>query len=393
MKALILLISLLLLQPLLAFTFAGQDIGNGGDLILCHANPSLNNLDGLYALDYLLANSAEQAEFYQPKTLDHSLDRIEKLLKEKVPELWASFHDFREQLFMRDLLSTRIWEAAAYQLINITDEQLGLSDQIPKNCKNAQGIQISQAVIHLAPGFSGAGPGVTMYRYMPEIIKELSQSRPLQSSFLLVHEWLWDHSSNVDRNRRINKFLHSNSLTSMTRTQILTLLDRLGLKIEITNSKAGGVFHSNFYSFSCPHKGPKFEKLISSKPKEAGYLFPGSSYQHYRSRKCNTHGCAPWTDLRVGVLHFIFSSNNFYFSDNTKPTRQNDIEATCTLKNKEIECKVKHDESRTLLGSANETCLRVDHYSTGDVEKDQSWTEYHYTYFSNLDTNPLSKRP
>jgi len=387
MKYSLLVFLLVFIQIQLSFSFAGQDVGNGGDLIFCKADSAKNQFEGFYSLDYLLANSVEHSQLRQVLNINESLNRIEKLLYEKLPELWASFHDFRIHLYKNDLLSTRIWESAPSQLIDIPDEQLGLSDRIPDNCKGPKGVKISQAVIHLSPGYSGVGPGVTMYRFMPEIITKVSKERPLQVSFLLIHEWLWDHSSNVDRNRRLNKFFHSISFESMTRSQILTLLGHLGLSIE---QGQFGSFNPGFYSFSCPHDNKKFTSLISKKPMNEMYLFKKDSFKLYRYRECEAKGCQPWktNDSIAAERTYLFLDNEskkLFFKRSKDDHYFNDLELRCTSGAMGVECN-RINESQVFIGSANGACLRVDLFEAGQASStNQKWIEYHYSYFATLD--------
>jgi hypothetical protein len=52
-------------------------------------------------------------------------------------------------------------------------------------------------------------PDATIYEFDPKILSEFIEFEPLQYPFLLVHEWLWDLTQDVQIIRDINRFLHS----------------------------------------------------------------------------------------------------------------------------------------------------------------------------------------
>src|SRR3954468_24853029 len=79
-----------------AQAWAGQEVGNGGDLLVCQASPG-NPFYGILSLDYVLTYRGDALS--QPRTLTDSLDRIEAALLAKVPGLVESFQKFRRSLF------------------------------------------------------------------------------------------------------------------------------------------------------------------------------------------------------------------------------------------------------------------------------------------------------
>lgn len=46
-----------------------------------------------------------------------------------------------------------------------------------------------------------------------------------------IHEWLWILSKDVEQNRKVNYFLHSELLDQMTDAEVTELLRKLGLGI------------------------------------------------------------------------------------------------------------------------------------------------------------------
>jgi hypothetical protein len=207
-------------------SFAGGDVGNPGDVVRCLAN-SENQLSGLYTLDFLALTPTGEQPLVSVKSYQESLFRIRQNLALKVPELAASFDLFTAEILNTDSSRHHIWEPAALELVAVAEPDLSLAVKIPSNCRKSDQIELIHAVVRQNPEFTGSGRIV--FRYNAEILKSLETESPLQLSFLLVHEWLWSMSSNLDRNRHVNWFLHSNGLETMSRVEILKTLSSFGL--------------------------------------------------------------------------------------------------------------------------------------------------------------------
>lgn len=202
--------------------------GNGGDLLNCR--PSTENpFQGLTSLDYVATykKSNGNKDIVSVDSTKSSLQRIAGILKEKAPSLYPSFAEFTLHIRNEDYSKARVWEESSFGLVPINDEVL--LNLMPENCLDSQGkMQIIQAVRRETnPGI----PGPIIYRYIPQIFEDVEQNKPLHASFLLVHEWLWDHSLNVDRNRRINRFLHSERAGALSSEQFVAQLKGMGLNV------------------------------------------------------------------------------------------------------------------------------------------------------------------
>ena len=213
----------------------GFTVNNGGDAVVCQPAPMLNQLNGFYSLDFMALFRADMPPV-QVRSVAESLHRIEKLLHEKLPELAPSFSEFVGTLFNEtQYFQPRIWEKAAYGLVDLKDENF--VSIVPSNCLQDGHLMIVQAVIRQDPSALGLPKNKVLYRYVPEVIKNLIKTNPLQLSFLLVHEWLWDFSDNVERNRRINYLLHSKNLELWSREEWISALQNLGLNFKIAPPK------------------------------------------------------------------------------------------------------------------------------------------------------------
>lgn len=211
-------------------TWARFVVGNGGDAILCAVN-SDNKLSGYYSLDYVLTlvNRHGDDGLAPVSSWQNSAERIYNLLLEKTPSLAPYFREFRENVFNKDYTKTKVWEPTPFGLVELDDQNI--TSIIPENCKKDGKTQITQTVIREFQIFSGVKKGYVIYKYDPEMVASLDKNSPLQLSMLLVHEWLWDLSQNVERNRRVNRFLHSKEIESMSSEAVIDSLKNMGLFI------------------------------------------------------------------------------------------------------------------------------------------------------------------
>jgi hypothetical protein len=206
---------------------ASGTVLNGGDAVFCKAEPGAQ-LQGLYSLDYL-ATYDPNVPLFLPRKLEDSQQRIWMLLNKNLPELQASFKVFAKNFLNKDPHFTYVWEEANFGLIDIKDEDL--VSLLPENCRGSNGKgQLIQAVVRQPSKYTGM-PNKILFGYQPKVLKEMYENAPLQLSFLLVHEWLWEFTQNVQVVRRVDKFLHSVQFQEMSRDQIISTLRELNFVI------------------------------------------------------------------------------------------------------------------------------------------------------------------
>lgn len=223
MKTLVTLITLLTLK-----SYAGGIVGNGGDAAYCRPSTE-NKFSGYYSLDYLVQYNPDEP-VGTAQSIDSSLERVEKVLREKLPELADNFHEFVINVFNTTNPTKKYyWEKTPFGLVDLKDENL--VTQLPKNCRVGDQTEIVQAVIRMNSTVVGLPPDKFLFRFVPEVTEQLQSSNPVQLSFLIVHEWLWNFSDNVDRNRRINYWLHSTQVDKWTREELLKNLSAIGFSV------------------------------------------------------------------------------------------------------------------------------------------------------------------
>jgi hypothetical protein len=229
----------------LAYGLGGQDVGNGGDVLICKSSPQ-NQFNGAYVLDFVASYYGqpipknEDAHFI--KTLWENLyqkshdtvkdDRatdIHLAFTAMAQSLYLFYNSARTQVFAApDFKNGFIWMAQPFGLVDIQDENL--AQQIPDNCKvDVNGelkVNLVQAIVREDKGTS------SIYRYDPGTLKNLKQSSEYQFSYLLVHEWLRGAHPDSRELRDINMLLHSQDFLQANSIEAAKMLSNLSGKTE-----------------------------------------------------------------------------------------------------------------------------------------------------------------
>jgi hypothetical protein len=201
---------------------------------------------------------------------------------------------------------------------------------------------------------------------MESLIKEVDKSQPLQISFLLIHEWLWDFSSNIERNSRINNFIHSEAFTNLNGYEIKVYLDRFGFKLPETG------YEDIFYPNVCHLSNDNKLEPINYNPK---INFDGwGVYIKQRIRFCQNYICNPWENKTIYRFNGRSVVNGKILKDKDKykiivSTEKGSVFAgNCLQKNDSVVCQT-FDKSAspgelTFEGKINNEnlCLWTDNY-------------------------------
>ncbi len=234
--------------------FAGGTVENGGDLIVCRDEnapepppiriPPINPADpgdGKYfSLDYIYAIGAgsSPSDFASIRDWEDSQGRLVKILSGVSHGLLRSFSRFAESTQQmesldndNDLVRKREWS----KLLGLTRYRTNKIDGIPENClvKQANGngtivkiFSYFRAIIRIEKKSRRS----IVYHYNPYFLKSKVMDSPLQLSFIMIHEWLWDYTQDSNVNRSVNNFLHSKEIEKMSSGEIRQRLIDLGLK-------------------------------------------------------------------------------------------------------------------------------------------------------------------
>jgi hypothetical protein len=200
---------------------------NGGDAVQCGYS-DFPPKPGFYSLDYLLTYDPEATPLYEVKSLNESLSRLNAIMKEKLPELHPSFEIFMRNFLNRDMKKTHLWQPAQFGLIDVKDENM--IAQLPPMCRvSANKASLIQAVLRQTPAYTRM-PSHIVFSFDKNVLKQMDDELPLQLSFLLVHEWLWEYSQHVVTNRMVNRLLHSRDFEKMSRDQILNFFKQISFE-------------------------------------------------------------------------------------------------------------------------------------------------------------------
>jgi len=388
------LISLFFIFSALVFTqkiqAGGSTVGNGGDLVECQ-NP-VSQVKEYKSLDYLLTlRSPADTDQLTVHTLVESLSLIQNLLNKKIPELAPSFQNFVKFLWNESLSNPIVWEQTAFGIIPISDEEIGSAHRVPDYCRNdnkkEKSISLIQAVIRLKERFSKTD-AKRFYAYNPGLIRFVEKSDPLQISFLLVHEWLWDFSTNVERNRRINRLFHSPSFHSLSSENIKSQFQSLGF---VLPDKTEALFESQF----CQSTPSSIDELLQKKDK----FFIGRYQAFRRSRSCfDVSGCGSYNKIDEDPFSGGFSSGFVQPFFNTKniikiygeSSVRSHPATSCELNRKgEITCMAFRDEDGysyngekiVFKGTISSECTHLK-FSVNYQQNNGLWTETQFVLWS-----------
>ena len=196
----------------------GVAVGNGGNIARCATKSNYQSLD------YMLTKGmyGKRVSISPIKSLNQSFQRILNLILQKFPKRQESFREFVGLVRNRDESKQYVWHIATDGL----DSILELDVHLPFLCRSNFGsTDILQAVVREKPDSSGQ----IIFDYDQNIFLTLEKDDPLQLSFLLVHEWLWNFFADIEQVRKVNYFLHSSLFDELSPSESFLELNRLGL--------------------------------------------------------------------------------------------------------------------------------------------------------------------
>jgi hypothetical protein len=209
-------------QPL----WAGHATGNGGNIVYCSG--SQFSPDGYKILDYAieLKNGASPSDYRNPSNWAESATQIESVLATIDESAATSFQSFIASA-PNDNSSLQVTHTSDREWLPDLDEAyvpLGsqYTTQVPASCLHdphfptLNGIQTFRVVTRI----QSENEAVTTYFYDRQAVQDLLNSSALQYSLLMVHEWLWDYTSDSELNRRMNSALHQKTLSPSQKTEL-----------------------------------------------------------------------------------------------------------------------------------------------------------------------------
>jgi hypothetical protein len=215
----------------------GTVIDNGGDKLTCATDATASNFKGDYTLDYIVTYDPTLGFSDDPDLSDWPAHRarVEEFLKDKMPSALASFQSYADNIGNSDDSGSRIWKASAFDLTDLKDE--GLIQQLPDHClrTNDLGKKVPNTTqIVRRREITTSSTRKVFYYYDHAKFDALKSDLPLQASYLIVHEWLWDFTNSPWVNRTINRLIHSKRAEGMSKNDFTEHLKALGVEIDGT---------------------------------------------------------------------------------------------------------------------------------------------------------------
>lgn len=196
---------------------AGFVVGNGGDSVRCEPAPG-SPFAGLHALDFLLTQGS-QDRVVAVAGWEESAARLRRVFAAE-PDLAFLFDDFIAGMNNHDNPSERrIWRGSTYGLADLADERMVRT--LPPNCRGP----ILQSVVQIQR------LDAIEYEFDADILAEQRTSAPLQFSFLMVHELLWELTDDVQVIRNVNRFVHGARADTLPPAEVRLALLRMGLDL------------------------------------------------------------------------------------------------------------------------------------------------------------------
>ena len=201
----------------------GPSGSGGGDSLICKGNK-------YFSYDYVLTDDGDQKinpVFLKAKSAKDILKSIAKVLESKLPMIAEDLNDFISALSNTNIFDTnekRVWSFGLNPLDDLKDES---KLRIPVDCRNKDGsINIVQAVIRRET------ESRIEYNGDSTILKKLAQNSPLQLSFLYIHEWLRDYSTDPTVIMKINRILHEKEWIDATPETMQKVFLGIGMTLE-----------------------------------------------------------------------------------------------------------------------------------------------------------------
>ncbi len=211
----------ILLLSLILHDFAiagGVAVGNGGNIVRCSTKSELQSLDFVLTKNIY----GRRIDIFNAESLEDSFKRISYLISEKYPKWHASFKEFSQLIMNHDESKKYIWRANVLGLNNVDEKDV----HIPAWCRSSTGsIAVYQAIVRRTLTTSNQ----IIFEYDADLLLKLEKSDAVQISFLMIHEWLWNFSADINQIRKANYILHSTLLSTLSPAGTALELNKIGL--------------------------------------------------------------------------------------------------------------------------------------------------------------------
>ena len=207
----------------------GSIVDNGGDIIHCRSQAG-SAFSGDYNLDYVMTHNPAAPDEPEEDTWPELRARTIRLISEKSPQMAASLVAYLDRLESSDQTQIRVWHGSTMGLSDLQDE--GLLNQIAENCKTIRNGKTVPDLMQMVRRryLEDSGVNKVFYYYDHAKFQDLKNRLPLQFSYLVIHEWLWDYADSPWANRSVNHLIHSKSSEAMSPGQFQTAMRSYGIE-------------------------------------------------------------------------------------------------------------------------------------------------------------------
>lgn len=349
----------------------GSEVGNGGDTIFCRSS-ALNDFEGHYTLDYLLEYQTHSGVLLDIDSFESYQKYIRTNLDRVYPEALAHFDDFFKSLDNGETFN-RKWSRVQAGLRDIKDENI--IRKIPRNCLSKDGKPVLIQTVIRTNSF-----GKIHYQFDKDILDYQRDNNPLQYSFFMMHEWMWDATRDVRILRKINWLFHSKEFATITRKEFLLKVELWKLFRPKLNYCHRSKATQAFYPKSCEEVNARELTSISEleyRDLDNDFLFPIGEFHGFGSVKSlvfenldlnKTLGPRIFSPLYslerltlkdgrlrklryevvrdMGNVNFLDLSGNVeFFLDNTACAHLKNLETLVVSKHFDLECLPKRIKS------------------------------------------------
>jgi hypothetical protein len=193
---------LILVYFLISPTWSAQEIGNGGGFVLCKDN-------NYYQYDYAFTFKNPFGPAPTGLNFNQRIQFISFHLKRLGDPLLNSFNEFMSSLYTQNVGKKHKWfKVGTLPLMWEPD----LETYLPKECKPRKQAVVFFAAFNQIPYSS--------YKYDGPLLQRI-EAQPegsLQTSYLWVHEWLWNYFERTEfiKLAQLNRLLNSQLLGTIT---------------------------------------------------------------------------------------------------------------------------------------------------------------------------------
>lgn len=202
----------------------GGVAGGGGNILVCHNGRH-------YSYDYVMTQAMGRDVHESFKSQSSAVLILLKMLNHLQtvhPAMAVSLEDFIKSIGQSPFRSgsyNRVWIPGVSPLTRIHDESK-LRQTI--FCRDNQGVpRVYQAVVRQQNAL-----GYIQYHYDQSLINSLERHSPVQLSFLYVHEWLRDYTTDPTVIMNVTRMLHEGEWVSASTDEFVNVLLRYGLILD-----------------------------------------------------------------------------------------------------------------------------------------------------------------